>query len=120
MGKLTPLTEYPDPLQAAEETVTSAFEADNVPVNDELLPTVTFPKLRVVGATAKAPVVGGGGCTLEPAETPAQPASTNMPTSVRRVQRRRNRELLVLSIAQLSIVGGDRSRVPRAMTSGPN
>ena len=98
--------------------MTSAFEADKVPVNDELLPTATFPKFKVVGDTASAPVGGGGGWIFD--ETPAQPASTNMPTSVRRVQRRRNRELLVLSIAQLSIVDGDRSREPIAMTSGPN
>jgi hypothetical protein len=50
-----PLTEKPDPLQAAEDTVTSAFVADNVPVNDELLPMATFPKLSAEGESVSVP-----------------------------------------------------------------
>jgi hypothetical protein len=56
-GKVIPLTEYPDPLQVAEETTTSAFVADKVPVKDELLPTVTLPKFSVEGETASVPEV---------------------------------------------------------------
>jgi hypothetical protein len=97
-GKVTPLTEYPDPLQAADATVTSAVEADSVPVSDELLPTATLPKLSVEGDTASAPVVGGGGWLLDPAETPAHPARTSRLTSATRAARTRDRELCVLSI----------------------
>ena len=61
IGKVTPLTEYPEPLHDADETVTSAVEADSVPGNEELLPTATLPKFNVDGDTASAPVVGGGG-----------------------------------------------------------
>jgi hypothetical protein len=56
-----PLTEYPDPIHDADETVTSAVDADRVPASDELLPTGTLPKFNVEGDTASAPVVGGGG-----------------------------------------------------------
>jgi hypothetical protein len=56
-GNVIPLTEYPDPLQAADETITSAFVADNVPVIDELLPTATFPKFNAEGETASVPGV---------------------------------------------------------------
>jgi hypothetical protein len=48
-GKEIPLTAYPDPLQDAEETVTSALPAVSVPVKFLLLPTVTVPKLNVEG-----------------------------------------------------------------------
>jgi hypothetical protein len=61
MGKLTPLNDYPDPFQPADATVTSAVEAERVPVSDELLPTGTLPKFSVEGDTANDPVVGGGG-----------------------------------------------------------
>jgi hypothetical protein len=98
-GKLTPLTEYPDPLQPADATVTSAVEADKVPVSDELPPTATFPKLSVEGDTANAPVVGGGGgWVLDPAETPAHPARRSRDASATRAPIRRDRELCVLSI----------------------
>lgn len=60
IGKVTPLTEYPEPLHDADETVTSAVEADRVPANEEVLPTATLPKFNVAGDTANAPVVGGG------------------------------------------------------------
>jgi hypothetical protein len=116
IGKEIPLTEYPDPLQAADETVTSALAADRVPVKDELLPTATFPKFSVDGDTASDPVVGGGGgWVLDAAETPAQPASADTLTSASRVQSRRKRELFTLSITRLSVQGRLRSREPKAM-----
>lgn len=61
IGKVTPLTTYPDPIHEADETMTSAVDADKVPVNVEVLPTATEPKLSVAGDTDSAPVVGGGG-----------------------------------------------------------
>jgi hypothetical protein len=82
-------------------------------VSDELLPTGTLPKFSVEGATAKDPVVGGGGgWVLDPAETPAQPARTIIQTSATRVQSRRDRELFVLSIN--TIMGPEPGRVERA------
>jgi hypothetical protein len=96
---VTPLTEYPDPLQPADATVTSAVEADRVPVSDELLPTGTLPKLSMAGETANDPVVGGGGgWVFDPAETPAQPARRSTQTSATKAARIRDRELCVLSI----------------------
>ena len=55
MGKVIPLMEYPDPLQAAEETTTSEFTADRVPFKDDLAPTATFPKFNEEGDTARVP-----------------------------------------------------------------
>ena len=57
IGNVIPLTEYPEPFQAADETTTSALGADKVPVKDELLPTFTFPKFSVEGETAKVPTL---------------------------------------------------------------
>jgi hypothetical protein len=50
-GKVIPLTEYPCPFQAAEETVMSEVPAVNVPFWTPSLPTATFPKLMVEGST---------------------------------------------------------------------
>ena len=61
IGKVTPLTEYPEPVQPADATVTSAVDAERVAVSDELLPTGTLPKFNVAGDIAKVPAVGGGG-----------------------------------------------------------
>jgi hypothetical protein len=116
-GKLIPLTEYPEPLHNADETVTSAVEAESVPFNDELLPTATLPKFKVEGDTANAPVVGGGGWVLEPADTPAHPARTSTQTSARRVPRRRDRERFVLSIH--TIIGRKTELVERAKSHDP-
>lgn len=74
-----PLTEYPDPLHAAEDTVTSAFAADKVPVKDELLPMATLPKLSKEGETASVPVLAG--CVVELVDTPEQAASKEIPRS---------------------------------------
>jgi hypothetical protein len=96
-GNFIPLIEYPDPLGVAEETVTSAFVADNVAVKVELLPTATFPKFSDAGETASVPVGLGllallgllGFCVLE--ETPEQPVnaseavSTNHPAATTNV-----------------------------------
>ena len=57
IGNVIPLTEYPEPFQAADETTTSALEADKEPIKDELLPTFTFPKFSVDGETAKVPTL---------------------------------------------------------------
>lgn len=95
---MTPLTEYPDPIHDADETVTSAVDADSVPVSDELLPTGTLPKFSAEGDTASAPVVGGGGWVLDPAETPAHPARTSAQPSATTVPKMRSRQMSVLSI----------------------
>lgn len=58
-GNVIPLTAYPDPLQSAEEMVTSVLLADKVALSDALLPTGTFPKFKVAGDTARVPDVGG-------------------------------------------------------------
>jgi hypothetical protein len=112
IGKVTPLTEYPDPLHDADETVTSAVEAERVPVNEEVAPTVTLPKLNVDGDTASAPVVGGGGWVLDPAETPAHPARTSTQTSARRLLSTRDPERFVLSI--YAIIGLEPGGVERS------
>ena len=51
-GKVMPLTEYPAPFHAADETVTSELVAWIVPVRFLLLPTLTLPKDSCVGVTA--------------------------------------------------------------------
>lgn len=81
-GKVIPLTEYPEPFQAAEETTTSALVADRVPVRDELLPTATLPKLNVDGETASVPEPSLlEFCDCGPEDTPEQPVRTD--TAVR-------------------------------------
>lgn len=63
-GNVMPLTEYPVPFQSAVVMVMSALLADNVPDNEELLPTLTLPKLNDDGETFSVPalLVGGGVC----------------------------------------------------------
>ena len=51
-GKLIPLTEYPSPLHAADDTVTLALVAVRVPGNALLSPTSTLPKFIEEGDTA--------------------------------------------------------------------
>jgi hypothetical protein len=51
-GKLIPLTEYPSPLHAADDTVTLALVAVRVPGNTLLAPTGTLPKFMDGGNTA--------------------------------------------------------------------
>lgn len=53
-----PLTEYPEPFQAADETVTSDLLAERVAVKDELPPTATFPKFSDEGETPSEPAPG--------------------------------------------------------------
>ncbi len=57
IGNVIPLTEYPEPIHAAEETTTSAFVAYRVPFKEELSPTATFPKFSAAGETASVPDV---------------------------------------------------------------
>ena len=102
-GNVIPVTEYPDPLQAAEETVTSAFVADKVPVKDELLPTATFPKFSEEGDTASAPAVLLGTWLLELEDTPEQPMSRHRPTSSKMAPIRRGRTLCSLPTQRLSV-----------------
>lgn len=52
IGKLIPLTEYPAPLHAADDTVTLALVAVRVPGNALLSPTSTLPKFIEEGDTA--------------------------------------------------------------------
>lgn len=81
-GKVIPLNEYPEPFQAADETTTSAFDADKVPVKDELLPTFTFPKLSVDGETVRAPtLLPLADWFCGPEDTPEQPVNTNVAVS---------------------------------------
>jgi hypothetical protein len=54
-GKVIPLSAYPVPFQAAEVTVMSEVPAVNVPCLTELLPTATFPKLKVAGDAESCP-----------------------------------------------------------------
>ena len=86
-GNVIPLTEYPCPFQAAEDTATSALLAVRVPVKVELLPTATLPKASVEGVTASCPEDGlfpeGGFWFCEPDETPAQPVSTTRLAAIR-------------------------------------
>ena len=96
-----PLTEYPDPFHAADETVTSADVAVRVPVKAVLLPTTTLPKFNVEGETARLPLDDVVFAPAPP-ETPAQPASAKAVTSAASVQTRRGPELRVLSIVKLS------------------
>lgn len=111
-GKVIPLTEYPDPFQAAEETTTSPLLADKVPVNAELLPTATFPKFIVEGDTMSVPSPLLGGSDFELEDLPEQPtridehmrASTALPI--------RNCNLHVLSTT--TIVDLDSIAVERA------
>jgi len=49
VGKVIPVTEYPVPFQAADETETSALLAVSVPVRFLVLPTFTLPKDNVDG-----------------------------------------------------------------------
>ncbi len=56
-GNVIPLTAYPDPFHAADETTTSEPVADKVPVNTELLPTATLPKFNVAGVTDSVPAL---------------------------------------------------------------
>lgn len=100
---MIPLTEYPDPFQAAEETTTLAFVADKVPVKDELPPTATFPKLRDDGDTASVPVVLLGVWACGPEDTPAQPVSADMPASAKAAIVRRNCDLNDLLMERLSL-----------------
>jgi hypothetical protein len=99
-----PLTEYPEPFQAADEIVTSSLVADRVPVNDALLPTATLPKLSEEGDTARVPAEGGFTTTwlLVPLETPAQPRFMDTLTRARSVHNSGSRELFCLSMQRLS------------------
>jgi len=54
-GNVIPVTEYPDPLQAAVEMVTSAVVADKLPFKVAVFPTATLPKFNVEGETARVP-----------------------------------------------------------------
>jgi hypothetical protein len=115
-GNVMPLTEYPDPLQAAEETVTSAFLADKVPVKDELLPTATFPKFSEDGDTASAPAALLGGWLLELEDTPEQPTSIPRPISPEMAPMKRKRTRCSLSMQRLSAKPDRWSREHKSMT----
>lgn len=56
-GKVMPLTEYPLPVQLAEDMVTAEPVAVSVPVRVVLLPTATVPKLIVGTETTSEPAV---------------------------------------------------------------
>jgi hypothetical protein len=58
-GKVMPLTAYPEPLQSAEEIVTSALVAERVAFSEAVVPTGTLPKFSVVGDTDSVPEPGG-------------------------------------------------------------
>ena len=67
-------------------------------MSDELLPTGTLPKFNVEGDTASAPVVGGGGWVLDPAETPAHPAENKYASQRHESHRKTRSRTCVLSI----------------------
>jgi hypothetical protein len=116
-GNVIPLTEYPDPLQAAEDTVTSAFVADKVPVKDELLPTATFPKLSDDGDTASVPaVLLLGFCACEPEDTPEQPVRANEHVSANKAPMIRKFDLNIFAGTQ--IIDMDLETVERAKSHG--
>ena len=55
MGSEIPESTNSPLLRLAEDTVTDAPLAVKLPLSDELVPTVTLPKLRLVGDTANVP-----------------------------------------------------------------
>jgi hypothetical protein len=73
------VTTYPEPLEA-EDTTTSAFIAERVPVIFAVLPTVTFPKFSVDGEIASVAAASPEFwfCFWEPEDIPAQLVSTNI------------------------------------------
>jgi hypothetical protein len=84
IGKLIPLTEYPSPLHAADDTVTLALVAVRVPDNALLAPTSTLPKFIEEGDTAS--------CAAPPATdfvpVPAPPPQPTNTATVRPSNRR--------------------------------
>lgn len=117
VGNVIPVTEYPDPLQAAEDTVTSAFVAEKVPVKDELLPTATFPKLSDDGDSTSAPaVLLPGFCACELEDTPEQPVNANAPVSANKVPMMRKFDLDIVSLTQ--IIDLEPKTVERAKSHG--
>lgn len=117
VGNVIPVTEYPDPLQAAEDTVTSAFVAEKVPVKDELLPTATFPKLSDDGDSTSAPaVLLPGVCACELEDTPEQPVNANAPVSANKVPMMRKFDLDIVSLTQ--IIDLEPKTVERAKSHG--
>ena len=55
-GNEIPERENSPLLRLAEVTVTEAPLAVRLPLSDELVPTMTLPKLRLAGETARVPV----------------------------------------------------------------
>jgi len=116
-GNVMPLTVYPSPVLAAEDTVTSAPLADKVPVLTVLFPIATLPKVIVDGDTESCPEPDGGGGE-EADEIPAQPDSRSKLATARRPPARRNRNVHTLATGNdYGPRGKAGSREPKDMTA---